>query len=268
MDHKCGYILEEKFIKSIIANDKVLSEKYDKFLTRKKLMSNKKVKFCPIPDCDGYAEKKKSKYVKCNFGHEFCFECGQSPHGKKKCENVIDEGFEEWKSHTLVKRCPYCKFWTEKNEGCNHMTCSQCKYQWCWICEQECIIGHYSYGRCRGLHFESARSKQLAEQHIEKKCDCCCIIAWILTNFVYLLIYLFMMPCFTLAVLGIKNLEGNNTCAIVFYCISFLPFFICYEVSSIVFIVIASIPGLFIFPYFRFLRYLLVGRILGQLFSV
>ena len=60
MDHKCGYILEEKFIKSIIGSDKVLSEKYEKFLTRKKLMdTNKKIKFCPIPDCDGYAEKKK-----------------------------------------------------------------------------------------------------------------------------------------------------------------------------------------------------------------
>ena len=124
MEHKCGYILEEKFVKSIIGSDSTLVEKYDKFLSRKKLMdSNKKIKFCPIPDCDGYAEKKKSKYVKCNFGHEFCFECGQQPHGKKKCAKVIDEGFEEWKSHTLVKRCTYCKFWTEKNEGCNHMTC-------------------------------------------------------------------------------------------------------------------------------------------------
>ena len=85
MDHKCGFILEEKFIKSIIGSDETLLEKYNKFLTRKKLMdSNKKIKFCPIPDCDGYAEKKKNKYVTCNFGHEFCFQCGQKPHGKKK----------------------------------------------------------------------------------------------------------------------------------------------------------------------------------------
>ena len=85
MEHKCGYILEEKFIKSIIGSDNVLLEKYNKFLSRKKLMdSNKKIKFCPMPDCDGYAEKKKGKYVKCNFGHEFCFECLQKPHGKKK----------------------------------------------------------------------------------------------------------------------------------------------------------------------------------------
>ena len=269
MDHKCGYILEEKFIKSIIGSDKVLSEKYDKFLTRKKLMdSNKKVKFCPVPDCDGYAEKKKSKYVKCNFGHEFCFECGQQPHGKKKCAKVIDEGFEEWKSHTLVKRCPYCKFWTEKNEGCNHMTCSQCKFQWCWICEKECVVGHYNFGRCRGLHFESAKSKEMAKHLIKSNCDFCCIISWILVNFIYLLIYLLMMPCFYLAVLGIKNLKDTNIVATVFYSISFLPFFISYEVCSIVFITVASIPAIIVFPYLRFLRYVLFGKILGELFPV
>ena len=191
MQNKCGYILEEKFIKSIIGSDNALLDKYNKFLSRKKLMdSNKKIKFCPIPDCDGYAEKKKGKYVKCNFGHEFCFECLQKPHGKKKCAKVIDEGFEEWKSHTLVKRCPYCKFWTEKNEGCNHMTCSQCNFQWCWVCEKECVAGHYEFGSCKGLHFETVRSNEMAKQLLRENCDFCCVIGWILTRFVYILIYL------------------------------------------------------------------------------
>ena len=269
MDHKCGYILEEKFVKSIIDSDNILLEKYDKFLSRKKLMdSNKKIKFCPIPDCDGYAEKKKSKVVTCNFGHEFCFECGQKPHDKKKCAKVIDEGFEEWKSHTLVKRCPYCKFWTEKNEGCNHMTCSQCKYQWCWICEKECVAGHYAFGPCRGLHFESSTSKELASKHIKYKCSFSCIMSFIITNFIYLLIYLLMMPCFYLAVLGLKHLKDCSFPSILFYCLSFLPFFICYEVISICYICVISIPAIIIYPYFKFLRYILLGQILGQLFPV
>jgi hypothetical protein len=269
MDHKCGFILEEKFIKSIIDSDETLLEKYNKFLTRKKLMdSNKKIKFCPIPDCDGYAEKKKNKYVTCNFGHEFCFQCGQKPHGKKKCAKVIDEGFEEWKSHTLVKRCPYCKYWTEKNEGCNHMTCSQCNFQWCWVCEKECVAGHYNFGPCRGLHFESVKSKEMAKRLLKDNCDCCCVISWILTNFVYLLIYFLMMPCFYLAVLGIKHLKGANPVGIFFFCVSFIPFFICYEVWSICFITVISIPSIIIYPYLRFLRYILFGKILGELFPV
>ena len=269
MKHKCNYALEENFVREIIGSNEDLLKKYEKFLTRKKLIdSNKKLKFCPVPDCDGYAEKHWNKYVKCNFGHEFCFDCGEKPHGWKSCSKMKDKGFEEWKSHNFVKRCPYCKFWTEKNEGCNHMTCSQCHFQWCWICEKECVAGHYNFGPCRGMHFESARSKELAKGSIKDYCGLCCIVTWILTNFVYLLIYLFMMPCFYLAVLGLKHLRDTNTAAIVFYSISFLPFFICYEVWSICFIVVASIPAIIIYPYLKFLRYILLGKILGELFPV
>ena len=272
MQKECNYILEEKFIKSILDKDTVLLEKYDKFLTRKKLIdSNKKIKLCPFPDCDGYAEKKKfSKYVKCNKGHEFCFECLTAPHGSKACSKIIDAGFEEWKKHTMVKRCPNCKFWTEKNEGCNHMTCSQCNFQWCWICQKECVAGHYSFGPCKGLHFSKVSDDQDAKQLMKDNCDCCCVLGWIIMKFVYLVIYLFMMPCFYLAVLGFKYLDeyGEMCCAVVFFCLSFLPFFVCYEVLSVCYIVVLSIPGLFICPYNRFLQNVLFGKILGQLFPV
>ena len=252
MQSKCNFILEEKFIKAILDQDVDLQQKYDKFLNRKKLMdSNKKIKFCPFPDCDGYAEKKFKKYVKCNNGHEFCFECGAAPHGLKACSKIIDEGFEEWKSHTLVKRCPNCKFWTEKNEGCNHMTCSQCRFH------------------CKGLHFERVNNDEDAKRLMRENCDCCCVIGWLITNFIYLLIYLFMMPCFYLAVLGFKYLDDYNNCgSIVFYSMSFLPFFICYEILFTCYIIVFTVIGFFIWPLHRFLKNMLFGKILGELFPV
>jgi len=270
MQSKCNFILEEKFIKAILDQDVDLQQKYDKFLNRKKLMdSNKKIKFCPFPDCDGYAEKKFKKYVKCNNGHEFCFECGAAPHGLKACSKIIDEGFEEWKSHTLVKRCPNCKFWTEKNEGCNHMTCSQCRFQWCWVCEKECVAGHYEFGPCKGLHFERVNNDEDAKRLMRENCDCCCVIGWLITNFIYLLIYLFMMPCFYLAVLGFKYLDDYNNCgSIVFYSMSFLPFFICYEILFTCYIIVFTVIGFFIWPLHRFLKNMLFGKILGELFPV
>jgi len=46
-----------------------------------------------------------------------------------------------------MKPCPGCSFQTEKNGGCNHMTCRQCQCSWCWICEQPIpgsVGWHYS----------------------------------------------------------------------------------------------------------------------------
>uniref|UniRef100_A0A8C6UPQ6 RING-type domain-containing protein n=1 Tax=Neogobius melanostomus TaxID=47308 RepID=A0A8C6UPQ6_9GOBI len=40
---------------------------------------------------------------------------------------------EEWITFNS-KTCPHCFSHIEKNGGCNHMTCSQCKRQFCWIC--------------------------------------------------------------------------------------------------------------------------------------
>ena len=272
MEHKCGQILEEKFIRNTIDSDENLLKKYEKFLTTKKLMdSNKKIKFCPFPDCDGYAEKHWSKYVKCNFGHEFCFVCGEKPHGWKSCSKIIDQGFEEWKSHTLVKRCPYCKLYTEKNEGCNHMTCSQCNFQWCWVCEQECVAGHYLFGTCKGLHFSDVRKKGDAKSLLCHNCGLYCCISYIIMKIVFLIIYLTMMPYFYLVVKMLDYFDEkspDNECFMWMFYASYLPFFICYEVLTICYVAIFSIPAIIICPYYRFLRYLFYGKIFGRLFSV
>jgi hypothetical protein len=59
MQHGCDQILETKFIKNILEGNKDLIDKYDKFYQRKKMLEQSdKIKLCPIPDCEGYAEKK------------------------------------------------------------------------------------------------------------------------------------------------------------------------------------------------------------------
>ena len=53
--------------------------------------------------------------------------------------------------------------YTEKNFGCNHMTCVSCKYQWCWLCLEEYKYGHYDSGKCEGKQFYEEENKQKNE---------------------------------------------------------------------------------------------------------
>ena len=157
VEYKCKEEISEDFILKHIKNDEKLIEKYNKFKIRANILKDPNKKQCPEPDCDNFLEKKSGeKYIKCKKGHEYCFECLRKPHGDTSCEQYMEKEFMVWKKDKRVKRCPRCKIYTEKNEGCNHMTCSNCKYQWCWLCEGEYTYGHYDNGKCKGFQFTNA----------------------------------------------------------------------------------------------------------------
>ena len=150
----CNTELDEDFVEFQIKNDKDLIKKFDAFKVRAKIYLSNDKKFCPEPDCNSYLQEGKNPYVQCKNGHKYCYNCLKPWHGKTKCDEELDKEFQIWKKDKVVKQCPKCKIYTEKNEGCNHMTCAECKYQWCWICEGEYKEGHFKSGQCNGLQFE------------------------------------------------------------------------------------------------------------------
>ena len=266
MQHGCGTILESDFIKKILEGNKDLIEKYDKFLQRKKMLEQSdKFKFCPFPDCEGYAEKKgKDKYVKCNFGHEFCFECGNPPHGKKKCEDMLDKEFEKWRSQKIVKRCPCCRMWTEKNEGCNHMTCVECRFQWCWLCQKPYNYNHFYEGACNGLQFYKETDEKKIKAKLEENrkrypgpSRVCTFfvntLKWI--GYIFLFYYLHLFEKYG------RDLEDMGTTILIFTILAFYPIFVCFEILFVFCVIVVTIPILLYPPYFRRLKFYVHHRL-------
>ena len=157
-------------IKHLTGNNDLI-EKYNKFKKRAEIINDKNKKQCPHPNCESFLQKsEESKYVKCENGHKYCYECLKAPHGDKSCDYKIEKQFAKWTKGKRVKRCPRCKMYTEKNEGCNHMTCVSCKYQWCWLCEGKYAYGHYDSGKCKGHQF--TRADNLKD--LKPCCECKC----------------------------------------------------------------------------------------------
>ena len=165
MESKCSEYMSEEFIIQHISKDLNLSEKYIKFKNRYEIIKDKNKKLCPHVGCDSFLQKSdKTKYVECENGHKYCFECLSPPHKNKKCKNKNEKKFLKWTKGKRVKRCPNCQMYVERNEGCNHMTCAYCDYQWCWICEQQYDPEHFINGPCAGHANTKADSLQEIEE--------------------------------------------------------------------------------------------------------
>ena len=161
LNYECQNNLSEKFIFQILDKNKKLIEKYKKYKLRLEILNDPNKKFCPHPGCEEYVERPKNdtKEVKCKKGHRFCYQCLREVHSGN-CDVQLEKDFKIWKKGKIIKQCPKCKIWTEKNEGCNHMTCVECQYQWCWLCGEQYNVAHYTNGKCKGLQFFNPRSEE------------------------------------------------------------------------------------------------------------
>jgi hypothetical protein len=63
-----------------------------------------------------------------------CLKCGES-HSNYTCEEWKNrDNLKQHLSQLGVKQCPGCKTGIQKNGGCNHVECTNCKTHICWKC--------------------------------------------------------------------------------------------------------------------------------------
>jgi len=132
---------EEKCSAYLLAEQKAISENI-----------LPKAYHCPTPNCSnaieivGNLDEKALNYkFHCTLCLKtYCVRCNARFHVGQTCEQYkiaqsglevdskMEQYFKEMKARGLVKPCPKCKAPIEKNKGCDHMTCSKCKYEFWW----------------------------------------------------------------------------------------------------------------------------------------
>ena len=161
LDYNCKEKLSDEFIINILNTDIDLVKRYKRYKLELEIINDPNKKLCPYPNCDSYLELKdiKIKDVTCKNNHSYCFECLKKPHGNLPCNSNLYKSITEFAKNHFIKKCPKCGIIIEKNKGCNHITCIQCGYQWCWLCNQEYKSDHFSSGKCRGFQFYQPKNE-------------------------------------------------------------------------------------------------------------
>ncbi|XP_071081838.1 potential E3 ubiquitin-protein ligase ariadne-2-like [Haliotis cracherodii] len=143
MGKDCPVLVPEDFLCSILS-DTTLRDKYSMLSFNDLVKNHPQLRFCPGANCSVIVRAKESlaKKVLCSqCNNSFCFRCGNEYHAPTDCETIKrwltkcaddSETANYISAHT--KDCPKCHVCIEKNGGCNHMQCSKCKYDFCWMC--------------------------------------------------------------------------------------------------------------------------------------
>lgn len=149
----CSVKIPPSFFKNYLSP--LSYSKFQKYLLESFVNNTKKLRWCPAPNCDYIIETfgATEMEVKCKCKFVFCFNCGNETHIPTTCDM-----FRKWNARIKLegetdnwlasntKSCPKCKVLTQKDTGCNHMTCSRCGHQYCWVCLEEWETHIKDYG--------------------------------------------------------------------------------------------------------------------------
>ena len=144
MDPNCDVHIPPSCLSEITNTCPEVYDKYRSFLSIKVVQENPKYALCPSPSCECVFEitSRGRGAVNCpDCSSSFCIQCFQEDHDPCSCDDLRrwnklaeDNSLTSLWLQTNTKDCPKCHFSIQKNGGCNHMTCSRCRHEFCWLC--------------------------------------------------------------------------------------------------------------------------------------
>ena len=139
--YQCNTLVHDATFRRLCSQSEY--DRFMHFVLRSYVEDNRSMRWCTHPGCQYalHALNHAVLSVSCRAGHKFCFQCQEEWHEPCTCEQLVKwrekNTTESDNAHWIIantKRCPQCSVRIEKNQGCNHITCRHCKYEWCWVC--------------------------------------------------------------------------------------------------------------------------------------
>ncbi|KAI3512469.1 hypothetical protein L1887_19785 [Cichorium endivia] len=143
-DPKCKGVIGPELCRSIVPKE--VLERWEDALCESLILGSEKF-YCPFKDCsamlvdDGGEAVTSSECPNCN--RLFCAQCKVAWHSgidcsefkslKKNERNPEDIMLMQLAKNNKWRRCPSCKFYVEKRDGCLHISC-RCGYEFCYGC--------------------------------------------------------------------------------------------------------------------------------------
>ncbi|KAL4506736.1 hypothetical protein ABPG72_001157 [Tetrahymena utriculariae] len=215
----CKEDISSSEVESIMQGLEAKIQKYHRILNRNKILKNPNNKFCTKPDCEGYITLDSSSsqpFQLCNVCQtEICVKCFSQWHPRVSCSQNMEKNIQKYIEKNVVQLCPNCKIKIEKMTGCNHITCSFCKHEWCWLCKSKYSRSHFEKFNpigCPGFY------KQKQDWPIYKiyLYRFFCLIFWIFYCLAIPLLFFFYIS-FRYSCLFIKKKKYSQGCKKILY---------------------------------------------------
>ncbi|KAK1366997.1 putative E3 ubiquitin-protein ligase RNF217 [Heracleum sosnowskyi] len=152
---KCSTAIDSGACRWMLSEDIII--RWDESLCTSLIEESQKL-YCPYRDCSMLLLNDSGEYIaetNCPVcQRSFCARCQVPWHSEFTCQEFVKLNRKKKRGdHLMVKKiakkqnwrkCPSCKFYIEKTEGCDHITC-RCSYEFCYRCGSEWSEEHVCF---------------------------------------------------------------------------------------------------------------------------